>query len=180
MIGSATRAHRQLTDDDVTFLMETIKKNERNNKIENTEEVRRHLLFYDEGGDLIPLEEVQTIREAQIQLLLRKNPSVIEPKAKVVAWEKVMPDGDRLDLLLECHDDSLLVVEIKGPHQATESVTTQVASYASDLKKEYPKRRIRKMIICDGNISSKLKKACKEFEIEVMVYGMRLSAFKME
>lgn len=179
VIGSSTRSHRQLTDNDVFVILDEIKKYQENAKIENPEDVQYHLYFYDESEEIIPIDEVHKLKEAEIQKLLRKNPSVIEKGAKVIDYEKVLLDGDRLDLLLEATDNSLIVAELKGPDKLTDEIPTQLASYSSDIEKEYPERKIRKMIVCDGKVSPKLQKACKSLGIEITVYGVRLDCFKL-
>jgi len=178
VIGSATRPHRRLTENDVSILLREIEKYEENAKFENPEDVQRYLNF--EVGDAIPFDEVYKLKESQIQKLLRKTPFVIEKGVKVKDYEKVLPDGDRLDLLLEAADGSLIVAELKGPNKLPNEITTQVASYARDIEKEFPKRKIRKMIICDGKLSPKLKKACISLGIEIVVYGVKLDCFKLE
>lgn len=179
VIGSATRQHRQLSDRDVEVLLEAIAKYEDNAKTENPADVQYHLYFYDESEEVIPIDEVHKLREHEIQKLLRKNPSVIEKGAKVITYEKVLPDGDRLDLLLEGQDGSLIVAELKGPDKLTDDIATQVASYARDIQKEYPSKRIRKMIVCDGKVSPKLRKACEDLAIDVVVYGVQIGCFKL-
>lgn len=179
VIASATRSHRQLTGDDVDVLISEIDKYQKNNKIENTTDVQYHLNFYDEGDDLVPFDEVHKIRESEIQKLIRKNPSIIENGLKVVDYEKVLPDGDRLDLLLEDEKGALVLAELKGPDKLTDEIPTQLASYLRDIQIEYPDRHIRKMVICDGKISPKLEKACEALGIEIMVYGFKLDCFKL-
>lgn len=179
VIGSSTRSHRQLTDDDVSVLLDIINDYQANTKIDNPQDVQYHLYFYDEGEDVIPLDEVHKIRESEIQKILRKNPQVIEEGARVISYEKVLSDGDRLDLLLESSDGSLIVAELKGPDKVTDEIPTQIASYVRDIQKEYPGKNVRKMIICDGKVSPKLQKACEALDIEVVVYGVRLDCFKL-
>jgi len=178
VVNSATRAHRLLTGNDVSILLKEIEKYEENAKFENPEDVQRYLIF--EGGDAIPFDEVHKLKEPQIQQLLRESPFVIEKGVIVKDYEKILPDGDRLDLLLEATDGSLIVAELKGPNKLPDDITTQVASYARDIEKEFPKRKIRKMIICDGKVSPKLKKACVSLGIEIVVYGLKLDCFKLE
>jgi len=180
VIGSATRSHRPLTENDVNVLLQESKKYEENTKIENPEHVQYHLYFYDESEEIIPIDEVHKLRESEIQKLLRKNPSVIEKDTKVISYEKVLPDGDRLDLLLEATDGSMIVAELKGPDKLTDEILTQVASYVRDIEKEYPNKKIRKMIVCDGKISPKLQKACESLGIEIVVYGVKLDCFKLQ
>lgn len=60
--------------------------------------------------------------------------------------EKVLPDGDRLDLLLETKDGNLIVAELKGPNKVSDEIPTQIASYVKDIQKEYPGREVRKII----------------------------------
>jgi len=180
VIGSSTRSHRQLTENDVSVLGKEIKKYEDNTKIEIPEDVQYHLCFYDESEEIIPIDEVHKLRESEIQKLLRKNPSVIEKGVKVIDYEKILPDGDRLDLLLEADDGSLIVAELKGPDKLTDGIPTQVASYARDIEREYPKRKVRKMIVCDGKLSPKLQKACESLGIEIIVYGIKLDCFKLQ
>ena len=156
MLGAATRAHRQLTENDISVLLQEIKKYEENTKLENPEDVQYHLYFYDEGEEIIPIDEVHKLKESEIQKLLRKNTSVIEKGAKVIDYEKVLSDGDRLDLLLEAADGSLVVAELKGPDKLTDEIPTQVASYARDIEREFTMREVRKMILCDGKVSPKL------------------------
>lgn len=180
VIGSATRAHRQLTDGDVTILLNEIQKHEENAKIQNPQDVQYHLYFYDECEDVIPIDEVHRLREIEIQRLLRKNPSLLEKGARIVDYERPMPDSDRLDLLLDAEDGSLIVAELKGPDKLTDDIPTQVASYARDIQKEYPKRKVRKMIVCDGKVSPKLRKACESLGIEIVVYGVKLDCFRLQ
>jgi hypothetical protein len=179
VIGSATRSHRILTDKDVEILLHAIREYEDNAKIQNPREVQSHLYFYDESEEYIPIDEVHKLRENEIQKLLRKNPSSIEDGAKLIAYEKELPDGDRLDVLLEAMDRSLIVAELKGPHCLSDDIPTQLASYARDIQREYPDRKIRKMIVCDGMVSPKLKKACEDLGIEIVVYGVKLGCFKL-
>jgi len=164
VIGLATRSHRQLTETDVSVLLQEIKKYEENTKIVNSEDVQYHLYFYDECDEIIPIDEVHKLRESEIQKLLIKNPSVIEKGVKVVDHEKILPDGDRLDLLLEDDDGSLIVAELKAPNKLTDEIPTQVASYARDIEKKYPKRKVRKMVVCDGKLSPKLQKLANHLE----------------
>ncbi len=179
VIGSATRSQRELSEKDVQVLLTEIKKHEENAKIQNSPEVLRHFYFYDEFENVIPMDEVHKIKEFEIQSLIRKNPEIIEEGLKVRAYEKVLPDGDRLDILFEAKDGSLIVAELKGPDKLTDEIPTQVASYAHDIAKEYPHTTIRKMIICDGKISPKLEKACTDLKIEIFVYGVKLDGFKI-
>lgn len=179
IIGSATRPHRELSQNDINTLIDEINKYESNNKIENTKEVQYHLYFYDEGEDIIPFDEVHQVRESEIQKLIRKNPEIIESGIKVIDYEKVLPDGDRLDLLLEDLHGSLIVAELKGPDCLSDAIPTQIASYVRDIQNEYPCRNIRKMIICDGKVSPKLQKACELLGIEIIVYGLRLDCFSL-
>lgn len=180
IIGSATRSHRELNANDVKILLDEIHKRESNAKVENTDEVQYHLYFYDEGEDLIPFDEVHQVKESEIQKLIRKNPQIIENGIKVIDYEKVLPDGDRLDLLLEDLKGNIIVAELKGPDCVSDSIPTQIASYVRDIQSEFPGRRIRKMIICDGKVSPKLQKACESLGIEVVVYGLKLDCFKLK
>jgi hypothetical protein len=179
VIASATRAHRQLTNADVEVLLSEISKYEINLKYENSDDVQKYLYFYSESDKIIPLSDVYKIHESDIQKLLRKYPALIEKGLSVIDHEKVLPDGDRLDLLLEGKDGSIVVAELKGPNCLTDSIPTQLASYVRDIQREYPKRQIRKMIICDGKVSPKLQKACEALAIEIVVYGMKLECFKL-
>lgn len=179
VIGSATRAHRLLTEADAAILRTECTWRAENGKIENPETVQKHLYFYDEGEDIIPFDEVHKLRENEIQKLLRKNPGMIEAGAKVVAFEMMLPDGDRLDLLLEALDGSLILAELKGPNKVTDSIPTQLASYAKDISAKYPGRKLRKMVVCDGKVSPKLQKACQALDIEIVVYGVKLDCFTL-
>lgn len=180
VIGSSTRSHRQLTDNDVSILLDTINNYQSNTKIDNPQDVQYKMNFYDEGEDIISIDEVHKIKESEIQKMLRKNPQVIEDGVRVIDYEKVLPDGDRLDLLLESKDGSLIVAELKGPDKVSDEIPTQLASYIRDIQNEYPDRKVRKMIICDGKISPKLQKACETLKIEVVVYGVKLDCFKLD
>ncbi len=179
VIGSSTRSHRQLTDNDVSILLNTINTYQSNTKIDNPRDVQYRMNFYDEGEDIIPIDEVHKIKESEIQKMLRKNPQIIEDGIRVVDYEKVLPDGDRLDLLLEAKDGSLIVAELKGPDKISDDISTQLASYVRDIQNEFPNRTVRKMIICDGKISPKLQKACETLNIEVLVYGVKIDCFKL-
>ncbi|PAB57394.1 PDDEXK family nuclease [Anaeromicrobium sediminis] len=179
VIGSATRQPRELLQQDVDTLLKKINNYQDNVKVENSEDVQYHLHFYDEGEDIIPIDEIHKIKESEIQKLIRKTPSIVEQGARVIDYEKVLSDGDRLDLLLEASDGSLIVGELKGPNCLTDAIATQIASYAHDIEKEYPNKKVRKMIICDGKVSPKLQKACQTLSIEVVVYGVKLDCFKL-
>jgi len=179
VIGSATRSHRELSDEDVNYLINQISRYEENAKIENSPSVQYHMYFYDEVEDIIPFDEVHKIKEYELQKLIQKNPEIIEPGLKLLDYEKVLPDGDRLDLLFESSDKSIIVAELKGPDQLTDSIPTQVASYARDISKEFKNQKIRKMILCDGKISPKLRKACEDLKIELIVYGLKLDCFQI-
>ena len=180
IIGSSTRSHRKLLDSDVKILLKKINAYQANTKITNKQDVLHRMYFYDEGEEIIPIDEIHKIKESEIQKMIRKNPHMIEDGLRVIDYEKVLPDGDRLDLLLESQDGSLIVAELKGPDKVTDEISTQVASYVRDIQTEYPQRKVRKMIICDGKISPKLEKACEALEIEVVIYGVKLDCFKIQ
>lgn len=176
VLGSATRPPRRLTDADVTLLLAKAAELQRNLKISNSEVVARYLTFQDERQETVPFDEVHQVKERELQLLLRRDPVALGQGLRVIAYEKLMPDGDRLDLLLEDSiDGALVVAELKAPGQATDAVAVQVASYASDIKQEYSGRTVRKMIVCDGRVSPKLRKACHDLGIELRAYGWKLS-----
>ncbi len=179
IIGSATRSQRILTKEDVDMLMSEINRYHENAKIDNPKEVQYHLYFHDTHQEIIPLDEIHKVKETEIQRLLRKNPSVIDEGIKILEFEKPLPDGDRLDLLLEASDKSIIVAEIKGKDKLTDEVPTQLASYGRDIENEYPNRKVRLMIICDGKLSPKLRKACRSLSIEVVVYGVKMDCFKL-
>lgn len=180
IIGSATRSQRELNVNDVNTLLDEISKRESNSKVENTNEVQYHLYFYDEGEEIIPFDEVHQVKENEIQKLILKCPQIIEEGIKVIDYEKVLPDGDRLDLLLEDLNGNLIVAELKGPDCLSDSIPTQIASYIRDIEREFPGRHIRKMIICDGKVSPRLQKACESLGIEIVVYGLKLDCFKLK
>lgn len=138
IIGSATRSHRELNTNDVEILLEEIAKRESNAKVENPNEVQYHLYFYDEGEDIIAIDEVHQLKEKEIQKLIRKNPEIIEKGVKVIDYEKVLPDGDRLDILLEDSQGNLIVAELKGPDCLSDAIPTQIASYVRDIQKGVP------------------------------------------
>ena len=179
VIGSATRAQRQLTEEDIEILLSEINRYVANKKIVNPENVQHYLYFNDETVGVIPLDEAHKLREREIQQLIIKEPSVIENDIKVMDHEKRFQDKDRMDILFEAADNSIIVAELKGPNNLTDEIATQVASYARDIELEYPKRKIRKMIICDGKISPKLEKACENLGIEIIVYGIKLDCFTL-
>lgn len=181
VIASATRSQRKLNGNDIKVILNEIDVLERNHKMENSDEVSKYIYFYDECQDAIPFDEVHQIKEHEIQLLLRKDPTIIGSSLKVIDYEKVMPDGDRLDLLLEDNtDNSLIVAELKAPNKTVDTLPTQVASYARDIEKEFPGRNVRKMIICDGKVSPRLRKACENLDIELIAYGLKLACFPLK
>lgn len=179
IISSYLRPPRVISDDDRKLLLQKIQQREANNKIENHPDVQRYFYFYDNTSQIIPLNETYKMGEHEIELLLRKNPASIEPGAKLIDYQKVLPDGDRLDLLLEDSKGHLIVAELKAPNELTDSTVTQVASYTNDIQKEFPGKVVRTMIICDGNVSPKFAKACNSFNIEIVVYGMQINCFKL-
>ena len=181
VIASATREHRELSEQDVAILKSEIEALALNHKIENSSEVSKYIHFNDETCDAIPFDEVHQIKEREIQLLIRKAPYILSPNFKLLDYEKIMPDGDRLDLLFEdTSDGSIVVAELKAPGKADNNLPTQVASYAADLKRLFPGRAVRKMIVCDGNVSPKLRKACSNLDIELFAYGLKLTAFPIK
>jgi hypothetical protein len=124
-ISSGLRQPKDLTEEDVKFLLEQIRLN-------NTR-----------GEFPLP---IPTWREAEIADVLEKNPEFLDAGLKFIRREMITRAG-HIDLLFENGNGDLLVVELKDE---TAKSIDQVMDYVRTTEQENPGRRVRGAIVCPG------------------------------
>ncbi len=143
-IGSACRQPRELTKEDVKFLV---------TEIEN---------LNTEGK--FPLD-ISDWREKEIESVLAKNPDLIDPDFKLVSRQL----HGHIDLVFEDSNGNLIVVEVKEG-LAPEGTLTQILDYRRVIKEKYDDKKVDAIIVCAG-VSSRLKRAAEENKVKIHVYG---------
>lgn len=155
VLGSATRAWRELTDRDVEVLLDAI----------ITEQKRVRQLR------LLSSEEVGETLERDIEQYIAHNPGLLGEGLKLSNQQQWIGEG-RLDLLLEDSRGNWLVVEIKYGRIGRDALQ-QARAYVNDLRKETD-RKVSGAIVCAGIMPAYEDDLKKQKDIQIFVYGWDL------
>jgi hypothetical protein len=155
VVGSATRAWRELTNRDVKVLLKEIV----------AEQKRVH------SYTLRSSEEVAETLEKDIEHYIAHHPNLIGRGLRLS--RKQLPIGEgRLDVLFEDKQGDLVVVEVKLGHIGRDALR-QTKSYIHDLQKETGKT-ISGAIVCAGIMPAYDEELRKQKDIRILVYGWDL------
>lgn len=154
-IGSATRAWRKLTENDVAVLLDAIK----------TQECQ------ESNRSLRSSEEVSETLERDIEQCIVQNPALIGLNLKLVGSQRRTNDG-RLDVLFEDQDGNLIVVEVKLGRIGRDAVQ-QTKNYMRFLR-ERETKKVSGVIVCAGVMSAYEGELRKQKDVRILVHGWSL------
>ncbi|MBK7920252.1 MAG: DUF91 domain-containing protein [Chloroflexi bacterium] len=155
-IGSATRAWRQLSDQDVEGLLNEIA----------LEEERFH------SQHLKSIEEVADVLEKDIEDHIANNPALIARGLKLSDRQLRIKPG-RVDLLLKDEQGNLTVVEVKL-NKVGRSALQQIRRYVHELKQNESDKTVNGVLVCSGVMPAYENDLRKQNDIRIMVYGWDL------
>ena len=154
-IVSATRAWRQLADEDVEILL---------NAVELAKNQPRPKL-------LRSTEEVAETIEKDIEDYLADNPDLIGTRLKLL--ERQLPiEVGRIDLLFEDEQGDLTVVEVKL-HKVGRDALRQIQGYMHEFRKETGKK-VSGVLVCSGVMPAYEDDLRKQKDVQVLIYGWDL------
>jgi len=159
VIGSATRAWRELTDQDKDVLLEAI--------IAEQESVRQF--------SLLSSEEVAETIEKDIERYIARNPALLGRGLTLSSQQKIIGEG-RFDLLLENNQENWLVVEVKYGRIGRDALQ-QIKTYIHDLRMDVD-RKISGAIVCAGVMPAYEDELEEQKDIQIFVYGWDLRVEK--
>ena len=155
VIGSATRAWRELTNADVRVLLKEI-----------AAEQKRFRQYSLRSSD-----EVAETLEKDIEHYIAHNPTLIGKGLKLSRRQKFIGDG-RLDVLFEDKQGNWVVVEVKLGRIGREALQ-QIKAYIHDLREENNKN-ISGVIVCAGVMPAYEDELRKQKDIRILAYGWDL------
>jgi hypothetical protein len=162
VIGSATRAFRELKDRDVDVILNAIKSSEEEGL----------------GTETILLsEEVTEIIEKDIEKFIEKNPTLIGTYLKLKGRQIDTPVG-RIDLLFEDKKGIPIVVELKLNKIGRDAIN-QLRRYMDWVKKE-TKKEVKGAIVCNGVMPAFVDDFNKLKNIKIFCYGWQLKVHQWE
>lgn len=106
--------------------------------------------------------------EKSIELVLAKNPSLLEKDLKLVSHRQLNTPHGLIDLLFQDKNNAYLIVEVKKG-TAPDDTLTQLLNYISYVKKSYPKNTVKGAIVCSG-CSRRLEEAAKVTGVKIYSY----------
>jgi hypothetical protein len=155
VIGSATRAWRQLTDTDVEVILGAI------NLVRESSYPKLHR----------STEEVAQTIEKDVEEHIAYSPNMVGKGMKLVGRQVNVPSG-RIDLLLEDEKGNTTVVEVKQGRIGHDALR-QIQRYIHDLRQGNEK--VFGIIVCSGVLPAYEEELRKQKDIRVMIYGWNLS-----
>lgn len=155
VIGSATRAWRELTNRDVRILLNAISAEQ---KLVQSYSLRSS-------------EEVAETLERDIEHHIAHHPASISKGLKLSKQQSSIGEG-RLDLLLEGKRGNLVVVEVKLGHIGRDALK-QTKTYIRDLRKTTDKD-VSGVIVCAGIMPAYEDELRKQKDIRILVFGWDL------
>jgi len=158
-IGSATRAWRELTGNDVKILLKGIKSSEKEGVGIET---------------ILSTDEVTEIIEKDIEGFIEKNTSLIGKSLKLKRRQLDTSAG-RIDLIFEDKKDNLMVVELKLNTIGREAIN-QLRRYMNWVKKE-TKKEVTGIIVCKGVMPTFEEDFKKLKNIKILCYGWQLKVY---
>jgi len=159
VIGSATRAWRELKGTDVEILLEAIKLSEKEGI--HTEAI-------------LSTDEVTEIIEKDIENFIEKNLSFIGDDLKLNR-RQLDTDVGRIDLLFEDRRQNLIVVELKLNKIGREAIN-QLRRYMKWVEKE-TKKEVNGIMVCKGVMPAFEEDFEKLKDIKILCYGWQLRVY---
>ena len=160
IIGSATRAWRELTDKDVSIILEEI------DKLKDVQPAIKPLMS---------TEEVSETLERDIEDYIANNPELIGKNLKLAEpGRQVEIDTGRIDLLLVDDKNNWVVIEVKSNWLGRDALR-QVKNYVKELAKKYPKKNITGVLVGADIMPAFEEELRKQTEIRILTYGWNLS-----
>jgi len=159
-IGSATRAWRELTANDVQIMLSEIEENEK--------------AGYDPDA-ILSSDEVMEILEADLENFIVRNSNLIEHNLTLVGRQMDIPGVGRIDLLFEDKNDTLIVVELKLNEIGTKALN-QLRGYMHYFKIS-TKKKVEGALICKDIMPAFAERFKDLSDIKILCYGWRLSIF---
>jgi len=160
-VGSATRAFRKLTAEDVRLLRRRIDKNEDS---------------FDQSK-LTSTEEVSEIIEKDVENFLASNPIVIAEALKIKPGTKILKrqrriEAGRPDLVIEYEGNLVVVIEIKLG-KAGRDALNQVKRYIKDFRSKTEKN-VKGVLVCSGVMPAFEEEFGKQRDISILLYGWKI------
>jgi hypothetical protein len=162
VIGSATRAIRELKDRDVDIILDAIKSSEEVGLGTET---------------ILSSEEVTEIIEKDIEKYIEKNPTLIDTNLKLKG-RQIYTSVGRIDMLFEDNKGNPIVVELKLNKIGRDAIN-QLRRYIDWIKKE-SKKEVRGVIVCNGVMPAFVEEFKKLKKIKIFCYGWQLKVHLWE
>lgn len=162
IIGSSTRAWRQLTEKDVQILL-------------------REIGLYEKTGlgieSVFSTDEVSEIIERDIENIIEKKPSLIGKSLELKQRQVDTPAG-RIDLLFEDQSENIVIIELKLNKIGREAVS-QLRRYMNWVKRESGKK-VAGIIICKGVMPAFQDEFKRLKDIKIFCYGWQMKVYQWE
>jgi len=155
-IASATRQWRELTQGDVEVLLQEIE------KIETAPSVSEALLSTD---------EVEELREIDLEELITKNPDLLEKELTLAARQYEVTATERIDLLFTDKKGDYVVVELKL-ESVGRGALAQIKRYMHEIRKT-TKKDVRGIIVCKDILPAFRETYKKLHDVRVYYYGWK-------
>jgi len=159
-IGSATRAWRELTNNDAKIILNEISLMER-------ESIN--------VKSILSTDEIVELLERDIESFIEKNPKLFVNKIVSVRRQVDTPAG-RIDLIFEDNKNNIIIIEIKLNKIGNEAVN-QLRRYINWASKKTNKK-VSGIIICSGVMSAFQNDLQKLKSIKIFCYGWQLKVYK--
>jgi hypothetical protein len=158
-IGSATRAWRELTNEDVTILLGAIRCSE-------TEVLPPE--------PFLSADEVAEVIEKDIEKYIETNPSLIGESLELTG-RQVDTEVGRIDLLFEDERDNLVVVELKVGKIGRDA-PQQLKGYMECMRKQTGKE-VAGVMVCAGVMPAFEQDLKTLKDIRIFCYGWKLAVY---
>ena len=159
VIGSATRAWRELKGTDVEALLEAIALSEKEGILTET---------------ILSTDEITEIIEKDLEGFIESDPSSIGDNLKLIRRQLDTPVG-RIDLLFEDKKGNIIVVELKLNKIGREAVN-QLRRYMNWVGKG-AKKEVAGVIVCKGVMPAFQEDFEKLKNIKILCYGWQLKVY---
>jgi len=157
-IGWATRAWRELTDKDVSILLEEIEKHE--------SAVLKHELLFS-------TDEIQEFREADLEEIIVRSPSLLGEGLTLVSRQYDIPSVGRVDLLFLDNEQNYVIVELKLG-AIGRNAASQISRYIHEVRLS-EKKGVRGIIVCKEVLPAFHELYGKMTDVKVFYYGWKAS-----